>query len=31
VAIVTVAVLAALCWFGGAAIWNALLVMHGRR
>jgi Flp pilus assembly pilin Flp len=31
VAIVTVVVVAAVCWFGGAAIWNAVLVMHGRR
>ena len=30
-AIVIVATVAAICWFGGAAIWNAVLVMHGRR
>jgi hypothetical protein len=29
--IVAVAAIAAIGWFGGAAIWNAVLVMHGQR
>jgi hypothetical protein len=31
IALIVVAVIVgAICWFGGAAIWNAVLVMHGR-
>jgi hypothetical protein len=29
--VVVAAAVAAICWFGGAAVWNAVLVMHGRR
>jgi hypothetical protein len=29
--IVVVITVTAICWFGGAAIWNAVLVMHGQR
>jgi hypothetical protein len=28
--VVAVAVLGAICWFAGAAVWHAVLVMHGR-
>jgi len=31
VAAVTVVVVAAALWLGGQALWNVLLVMHGRR
>ena len=31
VAMVAVVVVAGICWFGGAAIWHAVLLMHGRR
>lgn len=29
--IVVVITVTAICWLGGAAIWNAILVMHGQR